>query len=245
MIIGSKMTYLENLPSTNSYCSSLLNKGTLQEGTIIRTNFQTAGRGQTGNIWESETDKNLLFSIILYPRTIKAGNQFTISKAISLGICDFLERYLRDVFIKWPNDIYVNNDKIAGILIESSIIRDEIEHVIAGIGLNVNQEKFTANPPNPTSLKILSGMNFDLAELLQVISRDLDRRYKQLLYNKINEIDEEYIAHLWRYKQWSEFQDSRGTFDGRILSVSDTGRLQIEDRRGRIYEYGFKEVDYL
>jgi BirA family biotin operon repressor/biotin-[acetyl-CoA-carboxylase] ligase len=245
MIIGSKMIYLENLPSTNSYCSALLNKGILKEGTIIHTNFQTAGRGQTGNTWESETNKNLLFSIILYPITIKAGNQFIISKAISLGICDFLERYLHNVFIKWPNDIYVNNDKIAGILIESSIIREEIEHLIAGIGLNVNQEKFTATPPNPTSLKILSGMNFDLAELLQVISRDLDRRYKQLLYNKINEINEDYIVHLWRYKQWSEFQDSRGKFDGRILSVSDTGRLQIEDRRGIIHEYGFKEVDYL
>ena len=239
------MIYLENLPSTNSYCSSLLNKGNLQEGTIIHTNFQKAGRGQTGNTWESEPNKNLLFSIILYPRTIKAGNQFVISKAISLGICDFLERYLHDVFIKWPNDIYVNNDKIAGILIECSIIRDEIAHVIAGIGLNVNQEKFTASLPNPTSLKIISGRNFDLAELLQLISRDLDRRYKQLFYNKNHEIDEDYVIHLWRYKQWSEFQDSRGTFDGRILSVSDTGRLQIEDRRGRIYEYGFKEVDYL
>jgi BirA family transcriptional regulator, biotin operon repressor / biotin---[acetyl-CoA-carboxylase] ligase len=245
MIIGSKMIYRENLPSTNSYCSSLLNKGHLQEGTIIHTNFQTSGRGQTGNTWESETDKNLLFSIILYPMTIRIQKQFIISKTISLGICDFLERYLRNVSIKWPNDIYVNNDKIAGILIESSVIRDEIEHVIAGIGLNVNQEKFTAIASNPTSLKILSGLNFDLAELLSVISKDLDRRYKQLLNSKTSEIDEQYIAHLWRYKQWSEFKDSRGEFDGRILSVSDTGRLQIEDRRGRMYEYTFKEVDYL
>lgn len=245
MIIGSKKIYHANLSSTNSYCSFLLNKGHLQEGTIIQTNYQTAGRGQTGNIWESEADKNLLFSIILYPMIIDAEDQFIISKTISLGICDFLERYLRNVFIKWPNDIYVNNDKIAGILIENSIIIDKIEHVIAGIGLNVNQEKFTANASNPTSLKILSGTNFDLAELLSVISRDLDRRYKQVLYNKINEIDKGYIAHLWRYKQWCEFQDSGGKFDGRILSVSDTGRLQIEDRRGRIYEYGFKEVNYL
>ena len=245
MIIGSKKIYLENLPSTNSYCASLLKKEKLQEGTIIHTNFQTAGRGQMGNTWESETDKNLLFSIILYPVTVNVHNQFIISKTISIGICDFLERYLRNVFIKWPNDIYVNNDKIAGILIENSIIRDEIEHVIAGIGLNVNQEKFISDAINPTSLKILCGMSFDLAEILSLLAKDLDRRYKQLLYNKISEIDKGYHSHLWRLRQWNEFKDSKGIFDGRISSVSDTGRLQIEDRRGRIYEYAFKEVDFL
>ena len=245
MIIGSKKIYRENLSSTNSYCFYLLKKGKLQEGTIIHTNYQTAGRGQTGNEWESEIDKNLLFSIILYPSVVKPENQFIISKTISLGICDFLERYLNNVYIKWPNDIYVNDDKIAGILIESSIIRDEIENLIAGIGLNVNQEKFTSNAPNPTSLRNLTGKNLNLNEILSDLSNDLDKRYKQLLYNKISQINNEYISHLYRYNQWSEYQDSKGIFDGRIISVNDSGKIQIEDRRGRIYEYAFKEVDFL
>jgi len=245
MIIGSKKIYYKNLSSTNTYCASLQKKGKLQEGTIIHTNFQTAGRGQMGNTWESETDKNLLFSIILYPFSIKAQNQFIISKTISLGICDFLERYLRNIFIKWPNDIYINNDKIAGILFENSLIQDEIEYAIAGIGLNVNQEKFISNAPNPTSLKILTGISFDLNDILSVLSKDLDNRYKQLKYDRISQIGNEYISHLYRYNQWSEYKDSKGIFDGRILSVTDAGRLQIEDRSGRIYEYGFKEVDFL
>jgi BirA family biotin operon repressor/biotin-[acetyl-CoA-carboxylase] ligase len=245
MIIGSKKIFHENLSSTNSFCSGLLKKGKLREGTIIHTNFQTAGRGYSGNSWESERDMNLLFSIILYPSSIKPENQFIISKTISLGICDFLERYLRNVYIKWPNDIYVNNDKIAGILIENSIIRDEIEYLIAGIGLNVNQEKFISDAPNPTSLKIVTEMSFDLKEILLILAKDLDLRYKQLLYDKVSLIGNEYLSHLYRYNQWNEYRDSRGIFDGRILSVADSGRLQIEDRRGRIYEYAFKEVAFL
>ena len=96
----------------------------------------------------------------------------------------FLKDIFRNVLIKWPNDIYVKNDKIAGILIENSIIQDEIEHVIAGIGLNINQEKFISNAPNPVSLKILTGKNFDLDECLSILQLDLDKRYKQLLYRR-------------------------------------------------------------
>jgi BirA family transcriptional regulator, biotin operon repressor / biotin---[acetyl-CoA-carboxylase] ligase len=245
MIIGSKKIFCRNLPSTNTYCFSLLKKGKLMEGTIIHTNYQTAGRGQMGNTWESETDKNLLLSIILYPSLIKAEEQFIISKAVSIGICDFLERYLSNVFIKWPNDIYVNNDKIAGILIENSIIHDEINHTIVGIGLNINQEEFISNIPNPTSLKTLTRMTYDLNEVLSLLCKDLDNRYKQLLYNKISHIDNEYISHLFKYNKWIEFKDSKGIFEGRIQSVSEAGKLRIEDRRGRLYEYGFKEVDFL
>lgn len=245
MIIGSKLLYRENLPSTNSHCTLLLKQRKVQEGTIIYTNYQTSGRGQMGNTWESESGKNLLFSIILYPLMLKPEKQFILSKTISLGICDFLERYLQNVFIKWPNDLYVGSDKIAGILLESSIIQNELKHVVAGIGLNVNQEKFTMRTPNPTSLKLLCGKDFELSESLSAISGDIDRRYKQLLHNKVSAIEKDYLSHLWRYGEWSMFKSPDGIFDGRILSVGDAGRLQIEDRRGRIYEFTFKDVDFL
>ena len=149
MIICSNLLFFENLPSTNTHTAYLLKKKNLPEGTIVYTNYQSAGRGQTGNSWDSEDSKNLLIRIILFPSFVNPADQFYISMTISLGICDFLRRYIPVCSIKLPNDIYVNNDKIAGILLESSIIDDQIEYTIAGIGLNINQERFLSTVPNP------------------------------------------------------------------------------------------------
>jgi BirA family biotin operon repressor/biotin-[acetyl-CoA-carboxylase] ligase len=245
MIIGSKYIFRDKLPSTNSYASKLLRSDTIQEGTIIFTSYQSAGRGQSGNGWESEENKNLLISLILYPSKVSPAEQFIISKTISLGICDYLRHHTNNVSIKWPNDIYINSDKIAGILIEASIIRDEIENIIAGIGLNINQKKFMSGAPNPVSLGLLTGKEYDLKESLLNLASYLDIRYKQLLYGKKAEIDADYVSNLYRYNQWCEFSDSNGTFEGKIVSVNSGGRLQIEDSRGRIYEYGYKEVNFL
>ncbi|TAL80863.1 MAG: biotin--[acetyl-CoA-carboxylase] ligase, partial [Bacteroidetes bacterium] len=136
MIIGSKLYFFESLPSTNIHAALILKNEKVPEGSIVYTNYQSAGRGQIGNKWESENGKNLLISIILFPSMIIPVNQFFISMTLSLGICDFLKRHIPSCSIKWPNDIYVNNDKIAGILIENSIIDNKIENTIAGIGLN-------------------------------------------------------------------------------------------------------------
>jgi BirA family biotin operon repressor/biotin-[acetyl-CoA-carboxylase] ligase len=245
MIIGSKFIFRENLPSSNSYAAKLLKNDTVQEGTIIYTNYQTTGRGQIGNTWESESGKNLLISLILYPSTIKPADQFIISKVISLGICDYLRQHTGNVSIKWPNDIYVNNDKIAGILIEASIIQDEIENIIAGIGLNINQKIFKSDAPNPVSLGMITGTDYNIEECLKNMALHLDKRYKQLLMGKRSEIDSEYLSMLYRVQQWYDYSDENGIFEGRIISVNESGRLQIEDHRGRIYEYGFKEVSFL
>jgi len=245
MIIGSKKLYFERLSSTNTHASAMLRKSKVQEGTVIYTGFQTAGRGQRQNRWESEKDKNLLMSVVLYPSVIRADKQFLLSKVISLGIKDFLNNFVSEVSIKWPNDIFVKNDKIAGILIENSIIRNEIDHTIAGIGLNVNQEHFPKELINATSLKILTGREYNLEQCLEELSKKLDARYKQLLYNRIIRIDDDYKSSLYRFNQFTEFHDNRGLFEGKIISVTDSGRIQIEDRKGRIYEYGFKEVDFL
>jgi BirA family transcriptional regulator, biotin operon repressor / biotin---[acetyl-CoA-carboxylase] ligase len=245
MIIGSRRIFIEKVSSTNTHSTFLLRKGKVQEGTIVHTNFQTAGRGQPGNTWESQYGKNLLFSIILYPVNIMAEKQFIISKMISLGICDYLSGIIPDVKIKWPNDIYVRSDKIAGILIENSIIKNEIENTVAGIGLNVNQDKFSKGAPNATSVKKLTGRELDLEVCLTEISKSIDLRYKQMLHEKNSLIDEDYLSSLYRFGEFHEFSDSNGIFDGKIIAVTGTGRLQIEDRRGRIYEYGFKEVNFL
>ncbi len=245
MIIGSQLLYFENLSSTNTYAADLLRNNVLSEGTIIYTNYQSAGKGQMSNKWESEDSKNLLISIILFPSMINPAYQFLLSMSVSLGICDFLKRYTPVCSIKWPNDIYISNDKIAGILIENSIMGEVIENSIAGIGLNVNQDKFLSDAPNPVSLKIITGKEFDLNTCLIQLTSDLDKRYKQLIAGNYVQTKEEYISQLYRLNEWFDFRDKNRMFTGRILSVTDTGRIQIEDRTGNIDEYSYKEVDFI
>ena len=245
MIIGSKLIFIENLPSTNTYAGQLLRNGNIQEGTIIHTNFQSAGRGQIGNGWESEDGKNLLMSIILNPSTINPADQFIISMAVSLGICDFLNRYIDGLSIKWPNDIYVKDDKIAGILIENTILGDKLEYSIAGIGLNINQEKFLSNAPNPVSLKLITGSEYDLNLCLSQLSADLDKRYKQVISEEFAQIKMDYTAKLFRFNSWSNFREQEYVFIGRIISVADNGRLRIERKSGSVKEYYFKEIEYI
>jgi BirA family biotin operon repressor/biotin-[acetyl-CoA-carboxylase] ligase len=244
MIIGSNLLFFENLPSTNTYTADLLKKNTLSEGTIVYTNFQQSGRGHSKNTWESEDGKNLLISIVLFPSFLKPEDQFYLSISVSLGICDFLNRYIPHYSIKWPNDIYVNNDKIAGILIESTITGNIIESAIAGIGLNINQEKFISDAPNPVSLRIVSGTIYDLATALNNLATDLDKRYKQLISGDLSALREEYIARLYRFNTWNEFSDPEGSFTGRIISLGDYGKIRVEKRNGKIFEYGFKELEF-
>jgi BirA family biotin operon repressor/biotin-[acetyl-CoA-carboxylase] ligase len=245
MIIGNNLIFYENLPSTNARAAHLLKNCEIQEGTIIYTNYQSAGRGQKGDSWESEDGKNLLFSVVLFPSMIHPADQFFISMSVSLGICDFLKRYIPSFMIKWPNDIYVNNDKIAGILIENSIMSDHIENTIAGIGLNINQKKFLSDAENPVSLSIITGENYDLAICLEQLASDLDESYKQLLSGNFAQIKHKYVSKLYRLNQWCNFRDQFGIYSGRIISVTDTGRLQIERPDGNIIEYSFKEVDFI
>ncbi|MCX6326149.1 MAG: biotin--[acetyl-CoA-carboxylase] ligase [Bacteroidia bacterium] len=245
MIIGSNLFFLENLPSTNTHAADLLKNNDLTEGAIVYTNYQSAGRGQTGNRWESEDGKNLLISIVLFPSMINPADQFLISMTVSLGICDFLKRYIPVCTIKWPNDIYVNNDKIAGILIENSIMGNQIENTIAGIGLNINQDKFLSDATNPVSLSLITGRSYDLTTCLNQLASDLDKRYKQLISENFAQIKHEYVSQLYRLNEWYNFRDMNGIYAGRILSVNDKGKLQIERRAGKISEYYFKEVDFI
>ncbi len=245
MIIGSDMVFCKNAGSTNSYASGLIKSGHVSEGTLIYTNFQSAGRGQKGSRWESEDGKNLLFSVILYPSMVTPADQFIISIFISLGICDFLKPLAPGCKIKWPNDIYYGDDKIAGILIENSITGNTIVNSIAGIGLNINQEKFPEEIPNPVSLKILTGVEHDTGLCLQNLAACLDRRYKQVISEEWYELRNEYISSLYRLNQWSRFKSTDGIFEGRIVSVTEQGCLQIEKRPGNKIEFAFKEIEFV
>jgi len=244
MIIGSKYIFVRNIESTNTIAAGLIKSESIPEGTIIHTNFQSAGRGQKGSRWESEEGKNLLFSIVLYPSTITPEDQFIISMIISLGICDFLKTHIPVSKIKWPNDIYAGDDKIAGILIENSIKGNVISNSVAGIGLNINQTDFPSYIPNPVSLKMLTGKEHDLLTCLKQIAGFLDRRFKQLISGSRSAIRDEYISSLYRLSEWHEFSTGNREFSGRIIAVDDSGRLMAENRNGEICRFYFKEIDF-
>jgi BirA family biotin operon repressor/biotin-[acetyl-CoA-carboxylase] ligase len=245
MIIGSKFIFCNKIESTNTYTSRLAQQESVSEGTIIYTNYQSAGRGQKGNRWESDISKNLLFSIVLFPMMVSAEDQFIISMFVSLGICDFLKTLIQVCKIKWPNDIYTGDDKIAGILIENSITGGSINNSIAGIGLNINQDHFPAYVPNPVSLKMLTGKDYDTDQCLKQLAGWLDKRYKQLISERRTEIRDEYVLSLYRLNEWHKFKSGDGIFSGKIVSVTDKGCLIIETRNEKINEFSFKEVDFI
>jgi len=245
MIIGSGLIFYNELPSTNTEASILLRRGEPEEGTVILTDYQSGGKGQGGNIWESEKGKNLLFSIILYPHSVSPGDQFLISMAISLGICDFLDRYCTGARIKWPNDIYLGNNKMAGILIENSIIGFDIESSVAGIGININQENFPSNLPRPVSLKMATGKEYSTSECLKELLPDLDRRYRHLLFDDRDIIRHDYLARLYRFMEWTSFRSGDNVFLGRITDVLVSGQIRIEEKGGSAKEFSFREFTYL
>lgn len=245
MIIGSNLIFRENVASTNTEASLMLNQGEVAEGTVIQAGFQSAGRGQKGNRWESVKGKNLLLSIILYPWSVKPEEQFIINMALSLGVCDFTGKMTQGSSIKWPNDIYVKDDKIAGILIENSIMADRIESTIAGIGLNINQEEFPGNLRNPVSMKMITGREHDLQQCLTVLLSALDKRYRQLLYGDREEIHDEYRSRLYRFNELSAFRSGEKVFEGTITDVSVSGFITIRDKQQHEHRFSFKEVDFV
>ncbi len=176
--------------------------------------YQTNGRGQRGNKWESSTGKNLTFSILLKPTFLTAAQQFAISEVISLGICKYLCLKGLQPKIKWPNDIYINDKKICGILIEHSISGANLAVSICGIGLNLNQTQFSKDAPNPTSVAIElktdsfpKNKEMDLRNELNILLEEILDTYKNLKEGTVSleQLHSEYINHLYRYNQEHSF----------------------------------------
>ena len=195
-------------------------------------------KGQGTNSWESERGKNLLFSIFYHPEGIPANRQFVISMAISLAIADALGEQIGDVSIKWPNDIYWRNGKIGGILIENRLSGQIIRDSIIGVGINVNQQHFHSDAPNPVSLWQIHGQETDREALLHEI---LDR-FSLYIHQ---EIKERYKAILYRRKGFHPYSDKEGTFMATFVDVEDDGHLLLSDESGKERRYVFKEVQYI
>ncbi len=234
------------MDSTNSYAQALLSKSNPSEGTVISTYCQTAGRGQIGSRWESEPDKNISLSAIFYPNFLEARDQFQLNQCISLAVFDLVKNCLPDhpVSIKWPNDIYVGGRKIAGILIQNSLINTQIRSTVAGIGINVNQATFLTNPPNPTSLLLETGREHPLPDLVPQLCGHLEARYLQLKAGKIVPLQHDYLRHLYRFGQLASYRRTNGqTFQGIIQGIDEMGRLKVEVG-GNVECFDLKEIRF-
>ena len=207
---------------------------------VIVAGYQTAGRGCGTNTWESERGRNLLFSILMHPADIPASRQFVISQVVSVALCKVLEQYVGNVSIKWPNDIYVGDRKICGMLIENRLQGSVIRDSIIGIGLNVNQMVFHSDAPNPVSLANLTGRLIDTEMLLQQLLGALDAEWADA-----EGVRSRYMARLYRRKGFFRYRDARGEFYAELAAVEDDGHLVLRDVDGRTSRYAFKEVQFL
>lgn len=236
---------VQKLDSTNSYAQQLIDNGKLQEGDVIFTLNQEKGKGQGDNLWESEPGSNLLVSLILEPKMINASQQFALTQLVSGSIVDLLKEYIKDekIKIKWPNDIYVNNKKIAGILFQNFIKGNTIEYSIVGIGINVNQMKFLSNAPNPISLIHFTHKKVDIKDLLNNLLNKISYSYrKYILENNLSQLKSVYINNLYRFDEWTTFSDNTNKFTGRIADIDEYGRLSIEIDTGIVKKFMFKEI---
>lgn len=243
--IDNPIIKLDSINSTNNYATNHLAKEGWVEGTIVITDFQFSGKGQSQNSWESEKGKNMLMSMVLYPDDIPAQYQFVVSKVVALGVFEVVSLFVEHVSIKWPNDIYVGDKKIAGILIENAIMGSKLMHSVAGIGLNVNQHIFLSDAPNPVSLSQLKGMEFDRDEVLSLLIQSIGKWYKMLKQKKFSEIDTAYRNRLYRLGVEAKYKDESGNFIGTIVGIDPIGQLMIEKSSGEVRSYFFKEVAFL
>lgn len=237
-----KIIEIPETASTNSWMSEHLDS--LDDPVLVYALSQTAGRGQRGNHWEAAPGMNLTASVLIRPKGMEAQRQFEISEAVALAVMGLLESYGIDAKIKWPNDIYCGDLKIAGILIENSILGRDLRESIIGIGLNVNQTEFLSDAPNPVSMSQITGERYDLPELAASFSRFLEER----LYFSGEERHQSFLESLWRNDgSFYPFRDKAmdETFKAEIIDVETTGMLVVRTCNKEERKYAFKEVEFI
>lgn len=239
--------FFDQLGSTNDKALELLGQG-CPEGTVVAALRQTSGRGQQNTRWESEHGLNLTFSMALYPAFLPAESMFYLSKIVSLGIADYLRRERLNAAIKWPNDIYVGDEKICGILIEQSICGDRIAQSVVGVGMNVNQRHF-AYAANATSMLLCDGKTRDVRRELSTLAGNILKRYEALKKNgskaALAAINSRYAALLYRRSGLFPYRCGSQTFMASIAAVQPGGELVLQLPDGRLRSFGFKEVEFV
>lgn len=243
-MINKRIIRVNQTESTNTFLRNYT-PSDHEDITIAVATYQTAGRGQGANTWESEAGKNLLFSILVRPKRLPVRCQFLLSEAAALSVHDVLAGYTDDMTVKWPNDIYWKDKKISGTLIETSLSKNGISRFIIGTGVNINQQQFLSDAPNPVSLCQIVGHEMPLNEVLDKIIAGFDKYYNMIIDGDYIDIAALYHLNLYRRKGFHTYRDKNGEFEGAIVEVEDDGHLILRDREGRVRSYAFKQVEFV
>ena len=235
-----EIIHIDETDSTNRWLAEHRMEG--QNPCVVVADYQTAGRGCGTNKWESERGKNLLFSILFHPTEIPVNKQFVVSMAVANSIAAVVAKYVekRTVSVKWPNDIYVGDKKICGILIENRLQGGVIKDSIIGVGLNVNQLCFVSDAPNPVSMANITGRQFDREQLLQELLEAFQQEWADL-----EGVRERYLQQLYRRKGFFRYRDAYGECTAEIVTVEADGHLVLQDVDGRTNRYAFKEIQFV
>ena len=237
--------HFEQIDSTNAFLQKQQSECDIRNW-VVSADEQTAGKGMGSNSWESEVGKNLTFSLAADMSFLPAERQFLLSEAVPLGIVEVLDKLLpvEKLSIKWPNDIYYGNRKLAGILINSTIKTNMMDISIIGIGLNVNQMQFQNWPTHPISLKLITGKKYALQQLLEQLAEHIMKKVEQLKSDPTI-IEQSYLKRLFRYRTWADYE-----VDGKVLRLFMTGidpfgRLQLVDEQQTLYTFDIKEIKFV
>lgn len=244
--------HLDTIDSTSNEVRRRLDaREPMPDMTIIDSDDQTAGRGQRGNSWETEAGKNVIFSLVCHPVWVRPADQYVFSESIALAVVKVMRNFLPDemgkkLMVKWPNDIYFGDKKISGTLIECDLMGRSISNCIVGTGVNINQQKFYSDAPNPVSLHNIIGKDSDREAILLSIIDEFVKYYERVKAGESSSIHKEYKAHLYRNdSQLYAYSDENGQFLARIINIEPSGRLILETEDGEMRRYEFKEVKFV
>ena len=241
-LFGKEIIHLSDIDSTNNFAAKLLSQNLCQNGAVIMADVQTQGKGQRGNIWLSESGKNLLSSFVFKPDNLSVENQIALTWATSLSLLKTLRKFNIEALIKWPNDILVGGKKIAGILIENQLQGTRISCSIIGIGLNLNQTFF--DDLNATSVLLETKQIVEPRTFLNILAHEMNEQF-QLIYSSSFEIlKTEYENNLFQMNELKSYEDEFGVFVGKIIGTTEEGKILIE-KSNAIQSYGLKEVAFL
>jgi BirA family transcriptional regulator, biotin operon repressor / biotin---[acetyl-CoA-carboxylase] ligase len=235
---------LASCGSTNDHAKMLKKEKKIADKTAILTDFQEKGKGQGKNQWHSKSKKNLLCSV--YCETdLNVEKHFMLNVVSSLSIIETLHEFDIQAKIKWPNDIYIENNKVAGILIENSLVQDTISNTIIGAGININQQKFPGWIPNPVSLSMVTGINYDIEKTFQLYVKHIDKYLNILTSESGSELFSQYLKYMYCYNIWSTYQVHSSNFEGKILGVGTDGKLILETDNGQVCHFDHGEIKFV
>ena len=241
-IIGNPFIELNTVDSTNNYAMQQLKSGAAKHGTVYFAHEQTAGKGQRGKQWFSAKKENIILSVILQTHRLFMAQQFFLNVISSLAAFNLFNKYTtNNLKIKWPNDVYWQDRKTGGILIENIISGNTCKYAVAGFGLNINQTAFHPALKNPCSLKQITGRDYDVIELSHQLCDELTLTFNRLMNGDVNGLLKEYKQHLYKKDSIVKFKKDAIIFEGKIIRVDEAGRLMVQTSYEEAFEFGSVE----